>query len=94
MQINTSYLHLIVSKNREVMKSKAQFVNRRGSVVPYVTKRLKDVVSLGSGLQRSYSRLSDLGFLRAFSYPHIQWRPNLNRFVSQLFHYKILFTRH
>jgi len=28
-----------VSKSREVMKSKAQTGNRRGSVVPYVTKR-------------------------------------------------------
>ncbi len=45
------------------MKSKAQTANRRGSVVPYITKRLEDVVPLGTGLQRRYSRLPDLGFL-------------------------------
>jgi len=34
------YLNPIVSKNREVMKSKAQSANKRGSVVTYVTKPL------------------------------------------------------
>ena len=51
-----------VAKNREVMKSKAQTENRLGSVVIYVTERLDDVAALGSGLERSYSRLSVLAF--------------------------------
>ena len=37
-----TYVHRATSrlyKSREVMKSKAQTGNRRGSVVPYVTKR-------------------------------------------------------
>ena len=32
--------HLIVSKNLDVMKTKAQFSSKRGSVVFYVTKRV------------------------------------------------------
>jgi len=44
------------------MKSKAQTENRLGSVVIYVTERLDDVAALGSGLERSYSRLSVLAF--------------------------------
>ena len=33
-------VNLIVSKNLDVMKSKAQFASKRGSVVCYVTKRV------------------------------------------------------
>jgi len=33
-------INLTVSKNRDVMKSKAQFAIKRGSVVSYVTKRV------------------------------------------------------
>ena len=33
-------VNLIVSKNLDVMKNKAQFASKRGSVVFYVTKRV------------------------------------------------------
>jgi len=60
-------IHPSVSKNRDVMKSKAQAGNRRGRV-PACRGRNEAV----SGMERSYSRMSILAFERACLYRHFR----------------------
>ncbi len=64
------------------MESKAQFGSEQRDILQPARERSTLPNQAVCGLQRSYSRLSDLGSLRAYFYPHIQWRPDLTGFVS------------